>query len=139
MKNLAFAALTVLLLAGLFLYLKPPPASTNVEAAAPSVTAQEPSPHKPEVSAPQVFELVVAKNQLAQGEAVLRTTQGTEIILRVTSDHADELHLHGYDLSLSLPKGQPAELRFMADRSGRFEYELHHAHLELGVLEVQPR
>ena len=34
--------------------------------------------------------------------------------------------------------GQPATLELLADRSGRFEYELHGKHAVIGVLEVFP-
>ena len=77
--------------------------------------------------------------QLASGPERISVPQGTELVLRITSDHADELHLHGYDRALKLAAGVPGELRLVANLSGRFEYELHHAHTALGALEVQPQ
>ncbi|MGH8528886.1 MAG: hypothetical protein ACRETN_03445 [Nevskiales bacterium] len=115
------------MLAGLFVLLKP---DAQLPASPPSQAA-------PAGSA-QVFELIVEQGQRVSGPAVIRVREGTEVKLRVTADQADELHLHGYDLHLHLVAGQPALLSFVADRSGRFEYELHHAHRELGVLEVLP-
>lgn len=65
--------------------------------------------------------------------------QGDTVTLLVASDHADEMHVHGYDLEEKLQPKNATVLTFKADRSGRFTIELHHAHLELGALEVQPR
>ena len=62
---------------------------------------------------------------------------GETVVLRVTSDAADEVHLHGYDLSLDLPPGQPAVLRFDATIPGVFEAELHDAGIVLAELQIQ--
>ncbi|MDD3763450.1 MAG: hypothetical protein PHP86_09195 [Nevskiales bacterium] len=69
----------------------------------------------------------------------LLATQGDTIELTVVSPGDDELHLHGYDLSLRLHGGTPARLRFVARHAGRFELELHDRHTELGALEIRPR
>jgi hypothetical protein len=73
------------------------------------------------------------------GPATITAREGDAISLTVTSDKADELHLHGYDLELTLRPGEPATLKFAATHTGRFTYELHHADIELGTLEVYPR
>ena len=144
MKNIVVILIGLLLLAGLFWVMKP--AATVSVAALPSASSPmrsdststtEPAAAPAPVS--QVFELVVQSKKLVSGLPVISVMQGTLVTLRITTDHADELHLHGYDLTLKLPKDQPAELSFVADRSGRFEYELHHAHVDLGALEVQPQ
>lgn len=140
MKNIAVMLAGLLLLAGLFWWMKPAPpvpVATPVAATATATaTAQAVVPAGP---AAQVFELVVSNKKLVSGPSVISVPQGTPVTLRITVDHHDELHLHGYDLTLKLPSATPAELSFVADRSGRFEYELHHAHVDLGALEVQPQ
>jgi hypothetical protein len=52
---------------------------------------------------------------------------GAPVTITITSDVADEAHLHGYDLETELTPGEPAELRFDATVPGVFELELHHA------------
>ena len=144
MKNALVALLGLALLVGLFFWMKPQP---PVTAATPTATANTEAPAAAEpaaVAAPaapptQLVELVVKDKRLVSGPAVISVVQGTTVTLRITTDHHDELHLHGYDLTLKLPTAEPAELSFLADRSGRFEYELHHSHLTLGALEVQPQ
>lgn len=125
MKNNAslFVAAGALALSGLFLVFRP----------REDVTVRPPQDRQA-----QTFDLVVEQGQLVSGPTVVSLRRGDRIVLRITSDHDDDLHLHGYDLHLSLKAGVPATLEFTADKSGRFEYELHHANLELGALEVQP-
>ncbi len=131
MKNLLLSLGALALLAALFVWLRP--ASDATPAPAP--------PGAPVVVIPsaKTFDLVIRDKNLVTGEPVLKVTQGDNVVLRITSDRTDELHLHGYDLSLPLRAHQPAELKFKATLSGRFDFELHHAHVDLGALEVTPR
>jgi heme/copper-type cytochrome/quinol oxidase subunit 2 len=62
---------------------------------------------------------------------------GTAVTLVVTSDAADEVHVHGYDLQRELVPGTPAELAFDATLPGVFEVELHETETVLLTLQVQ--
>jgi type IV pilus biogenesis protein CpaD/CtpE len=62
---------------------------------------------------------------------------GTAVTLVVTSDAADEVHVHGYDLQTELAPGTPAELVFDATLPGVFEVELHESGTVLLTLQVQ--
>lgn len=142
MKNWLLPLIAIAVLTGLFLWMRPAPPPVLVATPAPAeTTAAVPvvNPPVPAAPAAQLFELVVRDKKLLSGPAVLSVAEGTSVTLRITVDHHDELHLHGYDLTLKLPTAQAAELSFVADKSGRFEYELHHSHVDLGVLEVQPQ
>lgn len=114
--------------AAMYVWLKPP---------APAPAVADPAPVTRSVPI-TVIELQVRDSQLVAGPAVVSVRMGDTVTLRITSDRADELHLHGYDRHLHLPANEPAELSFKAVHSGRFEYELHHANRTLGTLEVQP-
>lgn len=103
----------------------PPPADTTAPPVAPADEAAR-------------FSFEIAGGKVI-GPPVLAATAGQRITLRVRSDVADELHVHGYDLSAPLPAGEEVALTFVASRSGRFEVELHGSHRELGALEVRPR
>lgn len=63
--------------------------------------------------------------------------RGDRLALRVTSDRADTLHVHGYDKELALPAGQEAILVLTADRTGLFEVETHESRLVLTQLLVR--
>lgn len=52
---------------------------------------------------------------------------GDLIEVSVESDVEETLHVHGYDLFISVGPGQPAVLRFSADVPGIFEVELENA------------
>ncbi|WP_147431971.1 hypothetical protein [Motilibacter peucedani] len=63
--------------------------------------------------------------------------KGTYVTLRVTSDVADELHVHGYDREVPLQAKVPAVLSFVADTSGSFDVETHESGLTLFQLRVR--
>lgn len=154
-----FLVAGVALLAGLFFFFKPkpeaepvtPPAPESATAAAP-VAAAAPEAAAAAAAAPvvattpaaaavrqRVFELVVKDGKLISGPEVLTAREGDQILIRVTSDRNDRLHLHGYDFEMQVKANETTDLAFKATRSGRFEYELHKAHVDLGALEVQPK
>ena len=87
---------------------------------------------------PKEFTLVVKDNKLASGPETLQVTQGAMVMIHITSDAAEKLHLHGYDMSVELGKNAPATLTLIAGQSGRFTYELENSKTEIGALEVQP-
>lgn len=87
----------------------------------------------------KVFSLIVKDGKIASSEKILSVVQGDEVVLEVVSDVADEMHLHGYDLWLDLKPNESISLKFIADKTGRFSFELEHAAVELGAIEVQPK
>lgn len=88
----------------------------------------------------KIFELFVENNKvIAPSVGPLKITEGDNVILRVTTDENDELHLHGYDLSVDLEKDVMGEISFIANTTGRFEFELEKSKTDLGALEVFPK
>ena len=61
----------------------------------------------------------------------------SHVTIQVTSDTADEVHLHGYDIEKELQPGKPTTLSFVADQTGIFEVELHKANTVILHLQVQ--
>ncbi len=61
---------------------------------------------------------------------------GETVTLVVTSDTADEVHVHGYDLTTPVSTDRPATTTFDADVPGVFEVELHEAGTVLLTLQV---
>ncbi|MDQ3863248.1 MAG: hypothetical protein M3317_07090, partial [Actinomycetota bacterium] len=57
----------------------------------------------------------------------------------ISTDEPMEVHVKGYDVEQEVGPGSPADLRFRADLTGRFEIEDHESEKELGVLQVRPR
>jgi hypothetical protein len=65
-------------------------------------------------------------------------TQGAEVLIVVRADVADEVHVHGYDLTADVAPGEPARIRFVADIAGVFDVELEDAGTVLFQLEITP-
>ena len=151
MKFSVFAVAIIVLLAGLFHFFEPktgdPPRPAVVAAPAPTpaprVAAESPvaaaSGASQSDASAKVVDLVIAKGTLVSGPSVVQVKQNEHVIFHIKSDSADEVHLHGYNLHLRLAPGQLETLDFIADKTGRFTYELHHAGVELGALEIYPR
>ena len=85
----------------------------------------------------RLIEVAYAGGQVAGG--VQRTTVrvGETVRIRVTSDVADEVHVHTYDVKAEVAPGRPAELELVASIPGRHEVELEVRHRQLLVLEVR--
>ena len=75
---------------------------------------------------------------IVEGPGEIAVKLGDEAVFTVTVDVADEVHVHGYDLSYELKADAPTEVRFVADVPGIFEVELEHAHLHLVEIAVAP-
>ena len=84
----------------------------------------------------QRIEVQVAGGQVTGDTGRVPVAVGRQVTLVVTSDVADEVHVHGYDLTAELSPGQPAELTFDATIPGVFEVELHEAGTVLLTLQV---
>ncbi len=61
---------------------------------------------------------------------------GDTVTIRVTSDVADHIHLHGYDVMVDIAAGGTGELVFDATIPGVFEVELEDARIQLLELEI---
>jgi len=75
----------------------------------------------------KTFNMNIVHGALAADERVLRVDKGDAVRVRVTSDTAGELHLHGYRLEAKLTPGARAELTFTAYATGRYPFEWHGA------------
>ena len=90
----------------------------------------------PTTPAGQRIEVTVTGGQVTGDTGRVPVPAGEHVTLVVTSDAADELHLHGYDLTADLAPDTPAELTFPATIPGVFEVELHDAGTVLLTLQV---
>lgn len=63
---------------------------------------------------------------------------GGTVDLTVTSDTADEVHFHGYNVHKDVAKGGTVHFRFPATIEGRFEVELENHKQQLAEVTVEP-
>jgi len=45
------------------------------------------------------------------------------VTINVTSDSADTIHVHGYEIEKDVVAGQQTVITFVADQAGRYEIE----------------
>ncbi|MEX2027900.1 MAG: hypothetical protein WD988_00180 [Candidatus Curtissbacteria bacterium] len=135
-KAIIYVVLAVAVLAGLFFIFKPKKQTENTPSQTQSsTTTQSPSPE----SAARTFELVIVGKKLISGLETIKVTEGDEIVIKITSDEPEEFHIHGYDEFVDLEKDVPAELKFTANLTGRFIFELEESKTDLGAIEVSPK
>ena len=84
----------------------------------------------------QRIEVTFAHGKASGDTGRVLVATGTAVTLVVTSDVADEVHVHGYDVEQELSPGQPAEIVLDATIPGVFEVELHEAGTTLLSLQV---
>jgi hypothetical protein len=102
----------------------------------PTSSAESSSSAAPATAAGQRIEVQVAGGQVSGDAGRVPVPAGEQVTLVITSDVADEVHVHGYDLTTELPAGSPTELAFAATIPGVFEVELHDAGTVLLTLQV---
>jgi pyruvate/2-oxoglutarate dehydrogenase complex dihydrolipoamide acyltransferase (E2) component len=120
------------------------PSTAPTSAAAPTTPAASATAGSPTPAAtpgtPAVdreITVTVAKRRVTPPTGRVTVTKGQLVRITVTSDVADELHVHGYDLGARLPAGTPGVVEFRADKTGLFEVETHDTELVLFQLVVR--
>jgi hypothetical protein len=128
---LALAAGLVLALAG---------CSRNEEnTTATTLAAPPPStvPAPTTTLAARLLDVVIRRGSV-EGGGRQTVTLNERVRLRVTSDAAEEVHVHGYEHRFQVGPTGPAEITFIANLPGVFEVELEKTHRRLLSLEVKP-
>ena len=82
-------------------------------------------------------EAKVTGNNVETASRRIRVDLGQKVRVRVEADHAEEVHVHGYDLKADVAPGKPAVIDFTADVPGVFEVELEESGRKLFELQVQ--
>jgi hypothetical protein len=118
------------------------PPTTNAPATAASPPSPAPEQPPPEEDTPTAggqavqAEIEVKGGQVSGGVRQIQAPVGAPVELRVTSDQADIVHVHGYDLEAPVAPGEAATVTFTADIPGVFEVELEERGLKIAELEV---
>jgi hypothetical protein len=103
-------------------------ATTTTQATTAATTTTAPQP--------TVVTIRVVDGKPEGGIARPSVDQGDRVVLVVHSDTAEEVHLHGYDLSQDVAAGGTARIPFTADLRGRFEIELENSGVQIAELTV---
>ncbi len=127
-------------------------AATPAPTAAPPTTAPEATSEAPPASttttstttttAPTTTEAgtssveIIVAGGVVDGPGTLEVDLGTAVVIVVTADVTDEVHLHGYDVFADVGPSSAAVIEFVADVPGRFEMELEDSRTLLLEIEV---
>ncbi len=109
--------------------------TTQAQTTPTTETPTEPAP-EPEVAADE--QISVRNGKPVGGVKELSYDSGDRIRFVVTSDVADEVHVHGYDITKDVRAGGSARFRFPAKLEGVFEVELHDREQQIAELRVSP-
>jgi hypothetical protein len=98
----------------------------------PARTEETPPPK------PAVETIVVRDGAPVGGVAELEYDAGEEVRFRVRSNTADEIHVHGYDVTKEVPVGGTVTVSFPAELEGIYEAELHGSGEQIAEIRVNP-
>jgi len=132
-KSIIFALIALVIIVGVFFFLQ------QDKVQAPTDTQNNAAVNPPPPPPSNVVEILVNTAETDFAPETTRVMEGQEVVLKVSSPIADEVHLHGYDLSKDLEAGEQGEIRFVANKTGRFEFELEEHKILLGAIEVYPK
>jgi hypothetical protein len=140
-SRLAALAAVVVLAVVLFVVLKPDDDSgTSSTQSSTTTTTHSGSgkgtskPDKP----PPIANVTVKNGKPVGGVQDLEFGKGQTIQFAVTSDVADEVHVHGYDIAKDVAPRKPVKFKFKGDIDGEFEVELENRKEQIASLRVNP-
>jgi len=109
------------------------PADDDGDRRAAQITPSEPQDQgsdQAEPSAPPppaTTRIRIRDGAVVGGAPDIKVDKGETVRIVISADAADELHLHGYDITREAEADRPARFRFEADLEGAFEIESHTA------------
>jgi len=145
-RTLALVAAAVAVAVTGFLVLRPSDDSssssstttTTTSASSPSATTTTTKKGDGPSTLPDATVIHVVGGQPVGGKRKISVKKGDTIRLKVTSDQAGEIHVHGFDLEQEAAPGKPASFTFTADIEGRFEVESHVSDAQIAEISVNP-
>jgi hypothetical protein len=142
MRNLLIAGGAIAAAAVLFFVLRPddeseptaaPTTNTTTDTLTRTVVPQPPQPPPPAQA-----RITVRGGLPVGGVRRITVSRGRRVILSVTSDVADHVHLHGYDVMRNVAPGRPATISFRATILGTVEAELEDRGVQIARITTQP-
>ena len=89
---------------------------------------------------PRRFDLRIENGRIANNVKTVQVQQDEAVELSWSADRRTAVHLHGYNIEVTVNPGQTEVMAFRARATGRFPIEAHGArHTVLFYLEVHPR
>ncbi len=111
--------------------------TATTETATPETTSTETTTTAP-TQADSTVRVVVRGGRVKGGIQRVTVKKGDRVVLVVQSDVADQLHVHGYDVTKDVAAGGTVRIRFPTMIPGRFEVELENLGLQVADITVKP-
>jgi hypothetical protein len=149
-NRLLIVAAAVVVAAGLFVVLRPdddegitattaPTTTQATTTTTPTITEPSvPPPPRPLPPPSAQVRITVRGGKPVGGIRQVTVAKGRSVVLIVTSDVADHVHLHGYDVMRDVAPGKPARLSFRATIVGTVEVELEDSGVPLARVTTKP-
>jgi hypothetical protein len=143
MTRLLIAAGALVVAAVLFLVLRPDDnggsvATTSADTTTPTTTVPPPPPRPPSPPPPARIRIVVRDGQPVGGVRRVTVAKGRRVVLVVSADVTDHVHVHGYDVMRDVAPGRPARFAFRATIVGTVEVELEDRRLPIARVTAKP-
>jgi hypothetical protein len=79
----------------------------------------------PTIGANETLAITIAGGTVSPTGASMRVSLGQRIQVTAVSDVAESIHIHGYDITLTVPPSVPGEITFTANQIEVFDIETH--------------
>jgi len=93
---------------------------------------------QPPVNRPTELRIRIVDGAPKGGIVRKSVDRGDRVVVIVTADVADHVHVHGYDLFGNVGPGKRVRIAFRARVPGRFVIELEDRHAQIAELTVRP-
>ena len=112
--------------------------SATTPATAPSVTPSSPdSAPSTAAAAGKQLRITISGKQVSPPPGSFKLGVGEKLTLTVTSDSANELHVHGWNVEKELQPNQPTTIELVGKEAGTYEVETHDPELLLTKITVR--
>ena len=130
-RNMRLALLGALVAAAAVAFVIAKPGQNNNSSSSGSPSSKPQAASKP-------IQIEVRAGKPLGGIRALQVNRGARVRFAVSSDVADEIHVHGYDLKRDVARGGTVAFDFPAKIDGVFEIELERRKQQIAELRVAP-
>jgi hypothetical protein len=140
MRRLLIGVAALVVVVALFFVFRPSDEGGSTSATTTTTTSSTPAttPEPPPPPPAARVAIMVKGGTPVGGVRSVTVAKGRRVVLVVTSDIPEEVHLHGYNIARDVAPGEPARIAFRATIVGTVEAELEHSGVPLARITTKP-
>ena len=143
MKSFLIGGAAIAAAAALYFVLRPdetdePAATTTTTATTTDTDTTTVVPQPPQPPPPARVRIAVRGGLPVGGVRRVTVARGRRVVLVVTADVVDHVHLHGYDIMRDVAPGRPARITFTATILATVEAELEDRGVRVATITTRP-